>query len=102
MRIAIVGAGVAGLGAALALARDGNDVVVLERDATPLPHSPDEAFEWKRKGAPQVRHSHAFLARLRNLLRDRLPDVRDELLEAGATELRWDAFLPETIDDKTP
>src|SRR5919108_555315 len=35
MRIAIVGAGVAGLGAALALARDGNDVVVLERDAAP-------------------------------------------------------------------
>ncbi len=102
MRVAVVGAGVAGLSAALTLARGGHDVVLLERDATPLPHTPDEAFHWKRRGAPQVRHSHAFLARLRNLLRDRLPDVRDDLLQAGATELRWSDFLPETIDDKTP
>lgn len=102
MRVAIIGAGVAGLGAALALARDGHDVVLLERDATPLPNTPDEAFEWKRRGAPQVRHSHAFLARLRNLLRDRLPDVRDELLKAGATELHWSQFLPDTIADPSP
>src|SRR5919108_2405857 len=98
MRIAIVGAGVAGLGAALALARGGHDVVLLERDATPLPDTPDEAFGWKRRGAPQVRHSHAFLARMRNLLRDRLPDVRDELLGAGATEVAWSEMIPETIE----
>ena len=48
---------------------------MLERDATPLPADPDAAFWWDRRGAPQVRHSHAFLARLRNLLRDRHPDV---------------------------
>lgn len=102
MRIAIVGAGVAGLGSALALARDGHDVVLLERDATPLPDTPDEAFDWKRRGAPQVRHSHAFLARMRNLLRDRLPDVRDELLEAGATEVAWGDMLPDTVKDRTP
>src|SRR5438046_9247995 len=102
MRIVIVGAGVAGLGAALLLARESHDVVLLERDETPLPNTPDEAFGWQRRGAPQVRHSHAFLARLRNLLRDRLPDVRDDLLRAGATELRWSDFLPETIDDPSP
>lgn len=102
MRVAIIGAGVAGLGAALALAKDGHDVVVLERDTTPLPQTPDEAFAWQRRGAPQVRHSHAFLARLRNLLRDRLPDVRERLLDAGATELHWREFLPETIDDAAP
>ena len=101
MKIVVVGAGVAGLGAAVVLARDGHDVVVLERDATPHPNNADEAFAWKRRGAPQVRHSHAFLARLRNLLRDRLPDVRDDLLDAGATELRWDDFLPDTIDDRS-
>jgi 2-polyprenyl-6-methoxyphenol hydroxylase-like FAD-dependent oxidoreductase len=102
VRIAVIGAGVAGLGASLSIARGGHDVVLLERDATPLPHTPDEAFEWQRRGAPQVRHSHAFLARLRNLLRDRLPDVRDELLGAGAIELRWSDFLPDTIDDSSP
>lgn len=102
MRVAVVGAGVAGLGSAIALARDGHDVVLLERDATPLPETPDEAFEWRRRGAPQVRHSHAFLARMRNLLRDRLPDVRDDLLKAGATEVAWGDMVLPTVEDKSP
>lgn len=96
--VVVIGAGVAGLGAALALGRDGHRVTVLERDATPLPESPDEAFEWDRRGAPQVRHSHMFLARLRNELRDRYPDVREALLAAGATELTIADMLPDGMD----
>ena len=102
MRVAIVGAGVSGLGAAINLAHDGHDVVVLERDATPLPGSADEAFEWNRRGAPPVRHSHAFLARGRNLLRDRMPTVRDALLAAGATEVGWSEMVQESDIDRTP
>lgn len=102
MRIAIVGAGVAGLGSAIALARDGHDVTLFERDSTPLPATPDEAFAWRRRGAPQVRHSHAFLARMRNLLRDELPDVRMDLLDAGATEVAWADMLPDTVTDRSP
>ena len=102
MRIAVTGAGVAGLMAALFLARDGHDVILLERDATPLPANADEAFTWNRRGAPQVRHPHAFLARLRNILRDDLPDVRQELLDAGATEVGWSDIAPDTLDDLTP
>jgi len=102
MRVAVNGAGIAGLSAALFLARDGHDVVVLERDRTPLPSSADEAFDWQRRGAPQVRHSHALLARLRNLLRDHLPDVLEELLAAGATEVAWGDAAPETLTDRTP
>src|SRR6185295_16524190 len=101
MRVVIKGAGVAGLVASLFLARDGHDVVLLERDATPLPSNPDEAFTWNRRGAPQVRHPHAFLARLRNILRDDLPDVRQELLDTGATEVAWGTISPETLDDRT-
>ena len=88
----------AGLGTALALGRDGHRVTVLERDATPLPEDPHGAFSWDRRGAPQVRHSHMFLARLRNLLRDGYPDVRDALLEAGATELTIAEMTPEGMD----
>jgi 2-polyprenyl-6-methoxyphenol hydroxylase-like FAD-dependent oxidoreductase len=77
-------------------------VTVLERDRTPLPHDPDEAFEWDRRGAPQVRHSHAMLARLRNLLRDRFPDVLEALYAAGVTDWPLTVNLPPTIDDPSP
>jgi 2-polyprenyl-6-methoxyphenol hydroxylase-like FAD-dependent oxidoreductase len=100
--IVVVGAGVAGLGTALALGRSGHRVVLFERDATPLPADPDAAFEWDRRGAPQVRHSHALLARLRNILRDRYPDVLDALVEAGATEMRFTDDLPVEIIDRDP
>ena len=93
----MVGGGVAGLGAALTLARSGHQVTLVERDETPLPATADEAFAWDRRGAPQVRHSHALLARLRNLLRDRHPDVLAALLDAGATELRFGDALPPTM-----
>jgi len=92
----------AGLGTALACARDGHDVTILERDATPMPESADAAFWWERRGAPQVRHSHAFLARAHNLLRDRAPDVLADLLEAGATEMPFTAALPPTLTDQLP
>ena len=103
MHIAVVGGGVAGLGAALALARAGHRVTLIERDATPFPEDPVTAFDsWDRRGAPQVRHSHAFLARLRNLLRDRLPDILEQLLAAGAEELPVASLLRDGIDDPAP
>jgi 2-polyprenyl-6-methoxyphenol hydroxylase-like FAD-dependent oxidoreductase len=102
MHIVVVGGGMAGLGTALACARDGHDVTILERDATPMPESADAAFSWERRGAPQVRHSHAFLARAHNLVRDRAPDVLAALLDAGATELPFTASLPPTLTDQSP
>jgi 2-polyprenyl-6-methoxyphenol hydroxylase-like FAD-dependent oxidoreductase len=102
VRIIVVGGGIAGLGTALSCARDGHEVTVLERDDTPMPHDADAAFEWERAGAPQVRHSHAFLARLRNLLRDRAPDVLDALFRAGASEIPFTAHLPPTLTDQLP
>jgi 2-polyprenyl-6-methoxyphenol hydroxylase-like FAD-dependent oxidoreductase len=102
MHVVVVGGGIAGLGTALACARDGHQVTMLERDDTPMPDSADAAFGWTRTGAPQVRHSHAFLARLHNLLRDRAPDVLAGLLDAGATEIRFTESLPETLTDRSP
>src|SRR5262245_50664595 len=103
MHAVVIGGGIAGLGSALLLARAGHRVTLLERDATPFPADPVSAFEkWERRGAPQVRHSHAFLARLRNLLRDRMPDVLAALLAAGAEELPVSNLLREGIDDPLP
>lgn len=95
MRAIVVGAGFAGLGAALALARDGHRVALLERDSEATPGSVEDAFvAWRRPGVPQFRHSHAFLARLRNLIRKRAPDLYDALLQAGAEELPLRRLFP--------
>ena len=79
MDIIVVGGGISGLSTALKLSRAGHRITVLERDDTPMPESADEAFEWDRRGAPQVRHSHAFLARLVSLLKANEPDVLNKL-----------------------
>ncbi|MEO5900922.1 MAG: FAD-dependent oxidoreductase [Ilumatobacteraceae bacterium] len=99
MQVTVIGGGVAGLGSALTFARRNHIVTVLERDDTPMPASADEAFGWDRRGAPQVRHSHAFLARLTTILRSDHPDVYADLLAAGATELRFGDDLAPTITD---
>jgi 2-polyprenyl-6-methoxyphenol hydroxylase-like FAD-dependent oxidoreductase len=84
----------------LGLARDGHEVDLLEADPAPLTDDPLQAFEaWTRKGAPQVWHSHAFLARLRNLLRDEVPDFHRALLERGAYEVRFGENLPPTLKE---
>lgn len=97
--VVVAGAGIGGLGAALALSRSGVRVTVIERDDTPLPDSVEAAFAWDRRGAPQVRHSHGFAARLHQILRSRFPDVLDDLREAGATELDLGAMLPPGLGD---
>ncbi len=102
MHVAVIGAGIAGLGTGLGLARAGHEVTILEQDATPMPATAAAAFDWDRRGAPQVRHSHALLARLRNLLRDRYPDVLADLYEAGVNEIRFVELMPETILDRSP
>src|SRR5207253_6231442 len=75
----------------------------LQREASAGPADLQEAFSrWSRRGVPQARHSHAFLARLRNLLRDRAPDVLASLLDNGVTELRFTEHPPPEIDDPSP
>src|SRR6185369_15357108 len=64
----VIGSGIAGLAAARVLADRDARVTLRERDTEPEAATADEAFTaWQRKGAPQVRNSHAFLGRLRTL-----------------------------------
>ena len=85
MRVVIVGAGIAGLAATLAFARDGHEVVLIERDGAPPPATADESFlDWDRPGVPQRRLVHGFLPLARKLLIENLPDVVERLLAEGA------------------
>src|SRR5690349_23824171 len=81
--VVVVGAGIGGLSSALALARAGHHVTLVERDDGPMPVIVEDAFEWDRRGAPQVRHPHVFLGLARTILRDRFPDVLAALTDLG-------------------
>jgi hypothetical protein len=100
-RVVVVGGGLAGLGTALALKNSGKSVVILERDDAPPPMDPGSAFtDWSRPGVPQFHHTHIFLSRLRTILRDRHPEVLDDLARAGIERSSIDQVLPLSLCDR--
>jgi 2-polyprenyl-6-methoxyphenol hydroxylase-like FAD-dependent oxidoreductase len=96
--VVVLGAGMAGLCTALALAPTGRRIVLLERDPAPPADGLEDVFDgWERRGASQLRHSHAFLARLRSLIGREHPALLTALRAAGARELRFADALPPAI-----
>ena len=77
----VIGAGMAGLTAAGALADRFDQVVVLERDT--LPSEPIY-----RAGTPQARHVHALLLSGQCALGELFPGFEQDLARAGAVPLR--------------
>jgi 2-polyprenyl-6-methoxyphenol hydroxylase-like FAD-dependent oxidoreductase len=77
----VIGAGMAGLTAAGALADHFDQVVVLERDT--LPSEPIY-----RAGTPQARHVHALLLSGQRALSELFPGFEQDLARAGAVPLR--------------
>jgi len=101
--IIVLGGGVCGLAGAILLARDGHEVTVLERDATPVPDGADAAWsEWTRPGVVQFRQPHFLQARVRHVLDRELPDVRDALLATGAVRVDPIERLPAAVADRAP
>jgi flavin-dependent dehydrogenase len=100
-RVVVVGGSVAGLAAALFLARRGHSVVVLERDGTPLPDV-GGAGHWRRPTTPQAAHSHAFLARCHSILASEAPEVLDGFREAGVREAVLSQALPPALEGYRP
>ena len=77
----VIGAGMAGLTAAGALADHFEQVVVLERDT--LPSEPTY-----RAGTPQARHVHALLLSGQRALSELFPGFEQDLAQVGAVALR--------------
>ncbi|MEA2782248.1 MAG: hypothetical protein QOK29_3792 [Rhodospirillaceae bacterium] len=80
-RAVVIGAGMAGLAAAGALAEHVEQVVVLERDALSTEAVP-------RTGTPQGRHLHGLLAGGLRALDELFPGFEQDLAQAGAVPLR--------------
>ncbi|WP_434989014.1 FAD-dependent oxidoreductase [Xanthomonas melonis] len=96
--VAVLGGSIAGLTSALAFARSGARVTLIERDAVGAALAAETAGEasfndgW-RKGVPHARHTHALAALGRKTLRESAPDVWSALLAAGAIEMPFGAQL---------
>jgi flavin-dependent dehydrogenase len=106
--VVVVGASITGLTTAIALARRGIGVQLIDADrslgraaadggrtgADPLGELARRA---PRRATPQAGHSHAFLARYRQLLRAEAPDVLPGLRAAGCAELVLADHRPATV-----
>lgn len=77
----VLGASLAGLLAAVALARHADSVTIVERDR--LPPGP----QWRR-GVPQARHAHNLMTAGHVAMERLLPGVRAQLYEAGMVRVR--------------
>jgi len=93
--VVVLGAGLAGLAAALAFARRGRPVRVLERDPPVVDGDAERLFgDWSRPGIAHFRQPHNFLGLARHVLCEEAPDVLATALALGATENAQYELLP--------
>lgn len=90
MRVAIIGSGPVGMTAAMLLGRQGHSTVLVDRDP-----GPTDSGGWERVGVMQFQLPHGFRPQCRSLLGERLPDVLDAVIAAGAT-------APDGSADRSP
>jgi 2-polyprenyl-6-methoxyphenol hydroxylase-like FAD-dependent oxidoreductase len=90
MRTVVVGSGPVGMFCAMALARQGHEVIVVDRDP-----GPPEAGRWARRGVMQFLLPHFFRPIVHQVMTSTLPEVWEALLAAGGVPARPPGFPEE-------
>jgi len=85
MRVAIIGAGPAGLLVGSALAGRGHDVLAVDRDA-----GPPRQGRWARRGVMQFHHAHGFRPQVGQVLQEEWPAAFAAWLTLGAEPISFD------------
>jgi 2-polyprenyl-6-methoxyphenol hydroxylase-like FAD-dependent oxidoreductase len=82
MKALVAGGGPVGIYTAVALARRGHEVTLVDRDPGPTADG-----TWKRAGVMQFQHAHGWRPQVVAALRAEMPDVVDALFAAGAQRM---------------
>ncbi|WP_436703555.1 FAD-dependent oxidoreductase [Geodermatophilus sp. CPCC 205761] len=85
MRVAVVGAGPAGLLMGSALASRGHEVVAVERDS-----GPPRQGVWARRGVMQFHHAHGFRPQVGQVLQEEWPAAFAAWTALGAEPITFD------------
>ena len=86
-KVIVIGAGFGGSAAALRLAAEGYEVVVVDRDPGPIPDSPDEAWRWDRRSIRQYQFAHGLLPRGHALMVRSFPHLVQRVRQHGGLEI---------------
>lgn len=89
-QVAVVGGGPVGIYCAIALARAGHSVTLVDRDP-----GPPQQGEWRRRGVMQFRHPHYFRSTVRQALQEVMPDVWGAVVQAGGVPALPEGLPPE-------
>ncbi len=92
MKVAVIGAGPAGLLTGASLARRGHEVVAVDRDPGP----PGDGH-WPRRGVMQFHHAHAFRPQVGMVLEREWPEAYAAWQAAGAEPILFDLSNGETV-----